>query len=80
MKSMGFSFNFVAFFAGLIVGGLYIYIRKPEIKEVVMHPTPFNAGSITYEDDLKNCFQYVATKVKCPANKSKVKQQPIKIS
>ena len=75
MKS--FAFNWIAFVVGLIIGGVYIYFKQPDMKTVVTYPTPYNAGKITYTDSADNCFVYVATKVDCPKDKSKVKPQPI---
>ena len=75
-----FALNIPAFIVGLLVGLLYIYCNNPDIKTIVTYPSPFNAGKITYEDDASNCFQYVATKQKCPDDKTKIKQQPISTS
>ena len=74
-----FVFNLPAFIIGLIVGLSYMFLLKPSTKTVTVYPSPYNAGNITYEDDADTCFQYVASKVKCPDDKSKVKPQPLNI-
>ena len=72
----GFVFNVRAFMVGLVIGLLYVYMNEPPKNTVVSYPTPINAGKITYKDDVGNCHQFVATKVRCPSNKSSIKQQP----
>jgi len=73
-KLTAFRFNFIAFFAGLAVGFLYIFFKEPPYKTKVIYPTPINAGKITYTDSAATCFQYVSKKVDCPDDKTLVRQ------
>ena len=75
-----FVFNVRAFLIGLAIGLLYVYVTEPPKTSVVSYPTPINAGKIVYSDDAGNCYQFVATKVACPTDKSAVKQQPMSSS
>lgn len=72
-----FQLHWPAFIVAFAVGMLYVYVTTPAPRIVFKHPTPFNAGKITYRDDAETCFQYVATQVECPKDKSKVVAQPL---
>ena len=72
------------FFFAFILGILYVYLIQPGIKYIIQHPTPENAGQITYQsvkNDNKNneCFVYRANKVECPDDKSLINQHPISV-
>lgn len=77
IDSNKFCISWPSFIIAFGVGLLYVYLAHPPQKVVVKYPTPFNAGKVTYKDKSENCFQFVATKVKCPEDKSKVEKQPI---
>ena len=74
---MEFKFNVATFFIGIAIGMLYLYFVETEKKKEIVFPTPFNSEKVTYHDEANNCFQFVATKVKCPTDKTKIKEQPI---
>lgn len=72
-----FCIHWAAFILSFGVGLLYVYLTQPPLKVVVRYPTPFNAGKVTYRDSADTCFQFKAKKVECPADRTKVKKQPI---
>ena len=66
------------FIIGLSLGLFFVYISNDNIPEIIlMYPTPENAGKIVYKDTANVCYKYNKEEVKCPANKTKIKQMPI---
>lgn len=68
--------NFIdpnAFFISLAIGLLIFYVLAPQKKIVIKYPNPENAGKIVYKDESDNCFKFNAEEVKCPNDKSKIK-------
>ncbi len=51
----------IAFFVGITI--VYFTTGTPEV--IVKYPTPFNAGKITYMDEVGNCYKFEAEKQKC---------------
>lgn len=56
---------FPIFIISFIVGLLYNYISKPELKKVYVYPTPDNIDKIQYKDLLNNCFTFKYKKLNC---------------
>lgn len=56
---------FPIFMISFIVGLLYNYISKPELKKVYVYPTPDNVDKIQYKDLLNNCFTFKYKKLNC---------------
>lgn len=71
--------SFKVFFLSLALGLLFVYLSQPTPTIIYVYPTPDNAGQITYKDQANNCFQFEASEVKCPANRSKVKKIPVQM-
>lgn len=67
-------FYFILAFA---IGLLYCYISNPKPDVVMKFPSPYNAGKVVYKDKDNSCYKYLAEKVSCPRDKSKIKSQPI---
>lgn len=65
------------FFSAFAIGLLFCYIITPPPEVVVKFPSPFNAGRVTYKDKARTCFQFDASKVSCPIDRSLIKPQPI---
>ena len=68
--------NFIdpnAFFISLAIGLLIFYVLAPQKRIVIKYPNPENAGKIVYKDESDNCFKFKAEEVKCPSDKSKIK-------
>jgi hypothetical protein len=73
-------FNFISvpvFLVSLAVGLFFVYILGPDMKTIIVFPTPDNVGSIQYQDKADNCFMYSAQEVKCPADTSLISSVPI---
>jgi len=65
------------FFISLFIGFMMCYILTPPPKIVFKHPTPENVNKLIYKDDSDNCYKYKVDLVKCPKDKSKIKDIPI---
>jgi hypothetical protein len=65
------------FFAAFAVGLLACYVMAPRPEVVVKFPSPYNAGSVVYEDRAHNCYTYEASQVACPRDASSVRPQPV---
>lgn len=71
-----FQLNVPYFIAALSAGLLYVYLWQPAPKVVVKFPSPWSTD-VKYRDASDTCFKYTAEKVVCPADKAKVRHQPI---
>ena len=74
---MQFKPNWIAFFIAFAIGIVLVYISTPAPTVVYKFPTPYNAGKVVYRDDAQNCYKFAVDTVKCPADKSLIKPQPI---
>lgn len=69
------------FILALAVGLFFVYITNDNVPDVIlMYPTPNNAGKVIYKDSADVCYKYEKEEVKCPTDKSKIKQMPIQHS
>lgn len=61
MKYISITIFTISFLLGL----LYIYLSKPELKVVKVNPTPDNCKNTLYKDKADNCFRYSPEVVPC---------------
>jgi hypothetical protein len=54
------------FICSLAVGIFFVYIMRKKPRIVLKQPTPENAGSVTYVDDVGVCYKYEVKEVPCP--------------
>ena len=40
-------------------------------------PNPENAGTLTYQDENKNCYKYESKEVKCPSDPNLILEHPL---
>lgn len=57
--------SITVFFISFLIGILYIYLSKPELKVVKVSPTPDNCEQTLYKDKAENCFKYTPHEVPC---------------
>lgn len=69
--------SFKVFLVSLSLGLLFAYLSTPEPTIIHVYPTPDNVSKLEYIDKANNCFKFDATEVKCPSDKSLIKQIPI---
>jgi hypothetical protein len=51
--------------SSFLVGIIYIYLSKPELKIVKISPTPDNSDEFLYKDKAGNCHKYEPIEVEC---------------
>lgn len=64
------------FLISFALGMLIVYLTSPPPREIMVYPTPENVGELLYRDNADQCYRFMPTEVKCPADKSKVKKVP----
>ena len=69
--------SIVPLLVGLAVGAVAILMIKPEKEAVYKYPNPGNKEKNIYKDKNEVCYQYVAKKVDCDKNESKMKDFPL---
>ena len=69
--------SIVPLLVGLAVGAVAILMIKPEQTVVYKYPNPGNKEKNIYKDKNEVCYQYVAKKVDCDKNESKMKDFPL---
>jgi len=69
--------SIVPLLVGLAVGVIAILMIKPEQTVVYKYPNPGGKEKNTYKDKNGVCYQYVAKKVDCDKNESKMKDFPL---
>jgi len=51
----------------------------PEMKTIMVYPTPENVDKILFKDKADNCFTFEETEVDCPSDESLISQIPIQM-
>jgi hypothetical protein len=69
--------SFKVFLVSLSLGLLFAYLSAPEPTIIHVYPTPDNVEHMEYIDKANNCFKFDAKEVKCPSDKSLIKNIPI---
>ena len=67
------------FLISFAVGIFFIYILGPEMKTIMVYPTPENVDKILFKDKADNCFSFEESEVECPSDESLISQIPIQM-
>jgi hypothetical protein len=67
------------FLISFAVGIFFIYILGPEMKTIMIYPTPENVDKILFKDKADNCFSFEETEVECPSDDSLISTIPIQM-
>ena len=67
------------FLISFAVGIFFIYILGPEMKTIMIYPSPENVDKILFKDKADNCFSFEETEVECPSDDSLISQIPIQM-
>jgi len=69
--------SFPAFLISLAIGLMLIYMFNPTPTVIYVYPTPENINQLQYRDNANNCYEFEATEIKCPNDKSIINSIPI---
>lgn len=69
--------NFVLFLVSFAIGMFFVYTVNPPMRDIYVYPTPANLGKVQYVDQVDNCFEYIKQEVKCPKDKSKIRNYDV---
>ena len=72
--------SFPIFIISFAVGLFFIYVLGPEMKKVLIYPSPENVDKVLFKDNADNCFYCNQVEVNCPSDKSKISSIPIQAS
>ena len=67
------------FLVSFAVGLFFIYILGPDMKKIIIYPSPENVDKILFKDNADNCFYFKETEIKCPSDPSKIESIPIQV-
>jgi hypothetical protein len=67
------------FLISFAVGIFFIYILGPEMKTIMIYPSPENVDKILFKDKADNCFSFEETEVECPRDDSLISRIPIQM-
>jgi hypothetical protein len=70
-------FEWMPFFAGLIIGGLLLLFYKPVKDTVYKYPHPNTIQQLVYKDQNGACYKYIVNEVNCDENESTLKDYPL---
>jgi len=66
------------FLVSLCFGLLIVYCTTPMPEVIIKYPTPDNAHSLVFKDNVDNCYKFVTHEVKCPS-RDKISRFPIQL-
>ena len=67
------------FLLSLVIGLFFIYILGPDVKTILVYPTPENIDKILFKDKGDNCYSFTKTEIDCPADESMLSKFPIQL-
>lgn len=75
-------FNYISlpiFLISFAVGVFFVYILGPEMKTIIVYPSPENVDKILFKDKADNCFYFEESEVECPTDSSLISKIPIQM-
>lgn len=72
--------SFPVFIVSFAIGLFFIYILGPNLKKIIIYPSPENVDKVLFKDNADNCFYFKQHKVDCPSDESKITSIPIQAS
>ena len=68
MKYISIPIFLVSFLLGLV----YVFLSKPDMKVIYINPSPENCNKNVYKDKSNSCFKYNAVEVSCDTEVSEI--------
>ena len=68
------------FIISFAIGLFFVYVLGPEMKKILIYPSPENVDNVLFKDNADNCFYFKPVEVSCPSDKSKITSIPIQAS
>jgi hypothetical protein len=69
--------NIPVFLVSFAFGVFAVYVTLPDIKKIMVYPSPDNVDYIQYKDKANNCFRFEEKKVKCPVQEKMISRIPV---
>lgn len=69
--------NIPVFLISFAFGVFAVYVTLPDVKKIMVYPTPDNIDYIQYKDKANNCFRFRENKVKCPVQEKMISEVPV---
>jgi hypothetical protein len=69
--------NIPVFLISFAFGVFAVYVTLPDVKKIMVYPTPENIDYIQYKDKANNCFRFRESKVKCPIQEKMISEVPV---
>ena len=69
--------NIPVFLISFAFGVFAVYVTLPDVKKIMVYPTPDNIDYIQYKDKANNCFRFRESKVKCPVHEKMISEVPV---
>lgn len=67
--------NWPVLIGSFLLGLIFVHLSSEPNEDILVYPTPNNAGKIQYQDKAGLCYTYKANNINCP--KSGAKTIPI---
>lgn len=68
------------FIISFAIGLFFVYVLGPEMKKILIYPSPENVDNVLFKDNADNCFYFKPVEVSCPSDESKITSIPIQAS
>ena len=65
------------FMISFAIGLFFVYIFGPNMKKILIYPSPENVDKVLFKDNADNCFHFKELEVSCPSDESKISNRPI---
>jgi len=67
------------FLVSFAIGIFFVYILGPDMKIILIYPSPENVDKVLFKDKADNCFTFNPLEVDCPSDISLINAMPIQV-